>query len=169
MFAKQNFILLGTIIKPHGRDGSIVLRNAEGIKEKIHIGNPVCIDINGLVPFFVLSFHPLDDNTISLRLKNIESIEQAEKLRNYDIYLPVGKESSPAVEQTIDKQSFIGYTAIDQAKGVIGIINAYIANSMNPLFEVNNGEILIPAVPEFIFSVDKKNKQITFSLPEGLL
>jgi 16S rRNA processing protein RimM len=44
-------------------------------------------------------------------------------------------------------------------------------STINTLFVIDNDgeEILVPAQEEFILGIDQKNREIIFSLPEGLV
>ncbi|MDL2320342.1 16S rRNA processing protein RimM [Alistipes sp. OttesenSCG-928-B03] len=57
------------------------------------------------------------------------------------------------------------------ARAIEGEVVAFIDSEMNPLLQIDSGgrEILIPAAEEFIDAIDAVGREITFSIPEGLL
>ncbi len=70
MINKDNCILLGTLTKPHGTRGSLIVRfsglKAEDIKKR----GLVFVEIDGLpVPFFIESFQEKTADTVILKIE----------------------------------------------------------------------------------------------------
>ena len=65
----------------------------------------------------------------------------------------------------------IGFTVIDERLGEIGTCQDFLEVSNNPIMQVNhNGtEILIPASQQFVTKVDRENRILHVSTPEGLV
>ena len=77
MINKDNCILLGTLAKPHGTRGSLIVRfsglKAEDIKKR----GLVFVEIDGLpVPFFIESFQEKTEDTVILKMEGIDYGEQ---------------------------------------------------------------------------------------------
>ena len=64
-----------------------------------------------------------------------------------------------------------GFKVIDQEKGEIGEIDTVIDLTSNPLLriEFNEKEILIPIFEGLVLKVDRENKILYISAPEGLI
>lgn len=98
------------------------------------------------------------------------SAEEAVKLVNKDIYLPL--ESLPELDEDgFYYHEIIGYKVIDSRKGEIGQIKNVNDSGVQDLFEVdfNGREILIPIVDDWILEVNKDQKFIRLQTPEGLI
>ena len=68
-------------------------------------------------------------------------------------------------------RNFIGYKVIDSEKGDVGIVQAVVTMTAQPIFQIKFGkkEVLIPAVDHIIQKIDRENKTIYVESPEGLI
>jgi 16S rRNA processing protein RimM len=59
---------------------------------------------------------------------------------------------------------------VDSKTGPLGTVDAVDDSTPNILFQVRDGgrERIIPANPEWITRVDRKNRTLMYNLPEGL-
>jgi 16S rRNA processing protein RimM len=86
------------------------------------------------------------------------------------LYLPLTK----LPKLTGDKFYFhevIGFTMLDDVHGDIGIIQSINDSTAQALFEVqkDDQQLLIPVNDEIITKVDRENKAIHVSTPDGLV
>ena len=86
------------------------------------------------------------------------------------LYLPL----TQLPKLTGDKFYFhevIGFTVIDEVHGDIGIIQSINDSTAQALFEVlkEDKQLLIPVNDDIITKVDRKNKAIYVTTPEGLV
>jgi 16S rRNA processing protein RimM len=65
----------------------------------------------------------------------------------------------------------LGYSLIDEKHGLLGEITGIDESTINILLRIDHRgqELLIPAVEEWVVSVDHRKKQLKASIPEGLL
>ena len=56
-------------------------------------------------------------------------------------------------------------------KGKVGVLDRIIEDSAQAIFEIKDGyiEILLPVIDEFIKEVNREEKKIVVSFPDGLL
>lgn len=167
MLKKEQFVYYGKFLKPHGTKGEITLES-----DGFTLGddcNFVACDIDGiLVPFFFESMRPKNHDSIIVKIERMDSADAVRYLTNRDAYIP---------RQWIDESEeltwsyFIGFKATDSTLGKIGDIVDIDESTINTLFviEGKNDEILIPAIEDFIESIDHENKEIVFNLPQGLV
>ncbi len=167
MLKKEQFVYYGKFLKPHGTKGEITLES-----DGFTLGddcNFVACDIDGiLVPFFFESVRPKNHDSIIVKIERMDSAESVRYLTNRDAYIP---------RQWVDESEeltwsyFIGFKATDNILGNIGNIIDIDESTINTLFVVEgkNNEILIPAIEDFIESIDHENKEIVFDLPQGLI
>ncbi len=167
MLRKEDFVYYGKFLKPHGTKGEIGL---EG--ETIVLGDScdfVACDIDGiLVPFFFETRRTKNGGTLIVKIERMESAEEVRFLTNRAAYIPRQwtDESEP-----LSWSFFKGFTAIDETLGELGEITGVDDSTINTLFVIENGgeEILVPAQEGLILGIDQENREIIFSLPEGLV
>ena len=102
-------------------------------------------------------------------LEEIDTKEKAQKLCGKDLMV---QEQFLSVEIEEDEFDVLfGFSAIDEKKGVLGIINDvyHTPQQVLALIIINKKEVFVPLHPDFILELNKEKKEIHFSLPEGLL
>ena len=167
---KKDCFLLGKITKPHGYKGSLKFYYYVNNAESYASIKAIFIEHNNsekLIPYFIKNqSKSLADKTV-LQLEDIDSIEKAIPLVNKEVYLPLSQEiivQSPFEE-------LIGFTVVDNKKGILGQIEAIL--DLNGLFlfqiTVSQKEVLIPANKDFIKKIDKPKKEVLINMPDGLL
>jgi 16S rRNA processing protein RimM len=167
MLRKEDFVYYGKFLKPHGTKGEIGL---EG--DAITLGDEcdfVACDIDGiLVPFFFETRRTKNSDTLIVKIERMDSAEEVRFLTNRDAYIP--KEWTEESE-ALSWSFFRGFIAVDENLGELGEITDIDDSTINTLFVIDNygEEILVPAQEEFILGIDQKNREIIFSLPEGLV
>jgi 16S rRNA processing protein RimM len=168
---RNNHRLIGTIAKVHGYKGEYLLVAETSIDEEIEKRESVFVEIDGLlIPFFISKARITGDSTAIIGFDDIDSKEKAEEFVGCRVFVPrKGKELEE--EEDYSSDLLIGYTVIDKKAGVIGSIEEILDLNQNILFRIGKGdnEILIPVVDQFIAKVSHKKKEITLSLPDGLL
>jgi len=171
MINLKGCIELGVLTKPHGIKGNLIIKLNNFSFDDIIKMELVFVIIEGLpVPFFIEEFTERNNDSLIVKLQDVDSETQAAKLKNSSVFLK--KENiSMGTTHIIQIEQFIGYQVIDTLKGNIGILKALLKHELNPLMQImhNDTEILIPYHPDFIKKVDHSNKEIIVTCPEGLL
>lgn len=120
------------------------------------------------VPFFMEECW-VNDDTAVLKLKGIDTPEQAAELRNKAFMLPVEQLGDLAQEDTSD--SFLGFT-VWLVNGIeLGEVKDVFDNSGQILLDVKRGEesYLVPFHEDWLESLDPEEKKLLLEVPEGLL
>jgi len=170
MQAKDCF-QLGYIAKLHGYKGEVSLF--------LDVTNPsdytsldaLFIELNGqLTPFFISSFQLKNKGFAAVKLEGVDTENDAKLLLRKSCFLPL------SVLPDLDDKHFydhevIGFEVIDARFGVVGILEQVIDLPVNPLLQIMNGEheVLVPFVENLIQHVDRKEKKLHISAPEGLI
>lgn len=152
----KEYMTIGQISKPHGIKGEV----------KIY---PLTDDVRR---FRKLKYCIMDEKTIEivwcklqgdrviLKLQGIDTIEDAEKLRNK--YIKINRED--AVKLPKDSYfivDLIGCKVFDSGDNYIGELKDVIKTGSNDVYVVNGEkEILIPAIKEIVYEVDVKGKRV---------
>lgn len=167
---KKDFFYFGRVVKTKGIKGEIGI--FMDVDEPVLYRSLDAFFIErkrDLIPFLIQTLD-IEGNKATVKLEGINSIEEAEMLTGCPIYLPLAL--LPALkEDQFYYHEIEGFEMIDQHAGRIGTIKEVMDIPRNPLFVVQHGEkeILIPVMDEIIEKIDRKEKKIYISAPEGLI
>lgn len=110
-------------------------------------------------------------NQVLLKLEGIDSIEEAEKYRNF--YLKTEKESQEDLgKDTYYIVDLIGIDVYSDKNEYLGKIEDVFPTGSNDVYVVKDNlgkQILIPAIADVVKDVDLKNKKMTINLIPGLI
>jgi 16S rRNA processing protein RimM len=168
---KEDCFELGHITKTTGYKGLVTAFFDVDIPEYYSSLDLILIDLKeGLIPFMIEEMEYRGKKKFRLKLEGVDSIEDAESLVKKGLYLPL--EILPPLE---DDQFYyhevIGWMLVDEKHGDLGEIVAVNDNSSNPLLVVkmNDKEVLLPLIDEFMVKVDRDQQKIIYAAPEGLI
>ena len=166
----DEFYYLGKITKLFSFKGELVFFfDVDDISEYYEIEN-VFIDIQGdIIPFFIERIN-FKNNNATVKLQDIESESDAKRLINSKLYLPIS--SLPKLDgNKFYYHEVIGFEVYDINEGRVGVIESINDQAAQALFEIKDGytEILLPIVDDFIKEIDRENKKVMVTFPEGLL
>ncbi|MBT8287392.1 MAG: 16S rRNA processing protein RimM [Flavobacteriaceae bacterium] len=168
---KEDCFYLGKIVKKYSFKGELLAKldtDEPALYEKL---DAVFVLLRrDFIPFFIESSQLHKSDLLRLKFEDVNTGEEADRLIGSELYLPL--ELLPALEG--DKfyyHEVIGFTVIDASFGEIGTIRSINDTTAQALFviERNGTEILIPMNDEFISKVDRDNKTIAVTTPEGLI
>jgi len=166
---KENCFYLGKIVKPFSFKGELVaFLDVDNPLEYAKLDG-VYIEINDRLVLYEIDTMRINNNKAFVRFKDT-SVEDSGRLVGKNLYLPL--ELLPELTGTkFYYHEVTGFKVYDTAFGLVGTITEIIDNSSQALFVIdNNGkEILIPIIDQIILSLDRKQKSITITAPEGLI
>jgi 16S rRNA processing protein RimM len=113
-----------------------------------------------------IQFH---GKNVLLKFKHADDRETAKSLNNLEIFLPE-TEKIALPEDHFFIHDIIGSQVFDEAGQSVGEVKEVIAAGSSDVFVVRSDtkEVLIPAVAEFVLSVDLKNNRIVVRLWEEM-
>ena len=125
---------------------------------------------NNLVPFFIDKCRLHKSNLLRIDFEEVKTENDADRIMGSELFLPL----SFLPKLTGDKFYFhevIGFAVIDSVHGNIGSMKSINDSTSQALFEIEKGdrELLIPVNDEIITKVDRENKTIFITTPEGLV
>jgi len=170
MITKENCLLLGTLAKPHGTKGSLLLWLGNMYVEDMKKRESVFAEIDGLlVPFFIENFKKNSLETAIVKFEGIDSETKAKVFAGITIYVLKEKVRQKR-KSTEALPSFSGFKVIDKQLGFVGIAGEISDIANNPLLLVNQGnkEFLIPLHKDIILEIKNKDREIRINAPEGL-
>ncbi len=168
---KEDCFYLGHISRKHGYKGEVIAVFDTDQKENYNELESVLVETHGeLVPFFIEEMAVNSKGHFILRFEDTNSEEAAEALIGRELYLPIDI-LPPLQGKSFYFHEVVGFEMMDHEAGFIGICEGVIDQSAQPIFLIrqNELEILVPAVDEFIESIDRKGRKIFLKTPPGLL
>ena len=166
---KEECYQLGKITKPWGIKGQVVFfLNVDSPEDYAELDSAF-VEVKGsLVPYF---FHleNINGNKAVVTFEDLKP-EEAHALVGCDLYLPLDM-----LPKLTGNQFYFhevrGFRVVDDVYGDIGTIQTIIEYPAQPLFQIINGdkEILVPVIDPVIKQVDRENKTIYITAPNGLI
>ncbi|MDL2297419.1 ribosome maturation factor RimM [Bacteroidales bacterium OttesenSCG-928-B11] len=166
----KDFFYLGVITKPFGFKGQLFVYLDTDRPESYQNLDAVFIDLDGeLIPYMIESFQLRNGNQAVISFQDLDA-DEAKDLIKCELYLPLNM-LPPLSGNQFYFHEVIGFHVVDAHHGDIGIISDFIDLSQQPIMQINlnNTEILIPAVDEFIKKLDRENKIMYIEAPDGLI
>lgn len=165
MILEKEIFKAGKINKTHGVNGEL---NCTIDADTIDRAEYMVLDMDGIfVPFFISNIRVKSSNSVLLTLEDIETETDARNLVGKDIYLPIHLMSD---EDMLSYEYFVGFTVVngDEKLGEISFVDD---QTVNILFGItaDDGDILLPAVEDFIMEVDNENKILYTNYPIELV
>jgi 16S rRNA processing protein RimM len=168
---KADCFNVGYVAKLHGFKGEVSL--FLDVTDPTDYANleSVFIDINDqLTPFFVESFQLKNHPFAAVKFEGVNSEKDARVILRKDLFLPVSflKELS---DTNFYDHEVVGFEVMDTEYGWVGTVESIIDLSINPLIQIMNDskEVLIPLITNLVKKVDRENKILHISAPQGLI
>lgn len=166
---KEECFQLGKITKPWGVKGQVVLFLDVDTPDDYADLDSAFVEVKGnLVPYF-FQIDNLNGNKAVATFEEITPYE-AHALVGCDLYLPL--DLLPKL--TGNKFYFHevrGFQVVDSEHGNIGVLQQVIEYPAQPIFQIMQGdtEILVPVIDQVIDKVDRDNKTLFITAPNGLI
>lgn len=168
----EQFISVGKLGKPHGISGAFRFLLHRELKSKKKFPSHFMIQQKGsFLPWFIKEVEWLGFSEGFILFEEISTPEKAKQYSTSQLFLSEKDVASFFKKDVSGINYLVGYKAMDEKEGELGVVGEVIENPGQILCLVKKGvdEIMIPFVEEFISKIDKRKKEITFNLPEGLL
>lgn len=168
----ESYISVGKLGKPHGIRGAFrfLLHRELRTKTKMPL-HFMLLHKGSYLPFFITESEWTGFNEGIILFEEISTPEKAKQYSGSQLWLDE-KTVNRLFKKTGDDLSFlVGWLATDEAGEEIGTIETIEENPGQVLATLNcNGrQVYIPLADDFILNTDKRKKQISLALPEGLL
>ena len=168
---KEDCFYLGTVVSKFSFKGEVLIKLDTDEPENYTKMESVFVSYNeNLVPFFIERSALHKSDLLRVKFEDIDAEADAEDLLRAEIYLPLTL--LPELKgNKFYYHEVIGFTVIDSSYGEVGEIKSINDHTAQALFEIdgNGTEILIPMNDEFIDKVNRDQKEIHVTTPEGLI
>ncbi|HEX2846599.1 MAG TPA: ribosome maturation factor RimM [Chitinophagaceae bacterium] len=161
---------IGKLVAVFGLKGELVLKHTLGKKTSLKGLQAIFIEEKkqSFIPWFIETTKIKTDEEVYLKLEGVDTREAAMKLTQKEIWIPepdfkkLAAKSAPA--------SILGYTIINDNEPLSEILEVIEQpHQLLCRLEINQKEVLIPLNEQTIQKIDHKKKQVSVSLPDGLL
>ena len=167
---KDDCFFFGKVTKTHGLKGEITIKldvvNPSDFKDLRYL----LIEQNkNLIPYFIEN-QKINGDKMFVQLQDVKTMEQAVVFLGKGVFLP--NELLPELDDDdFYFKEIIGFTLIDEQKGVVGVISDVLEYPTQAVIQVmkDGKEILIPVHDDILQKVNKKAKTLTVNAPEGLI
>ena len=164
--APPEFLIVGYILAPWGIRGEVKVEVVTDFPERFAPRKIVYLNTR---PLEIESCHPHKQHLV-VKLATIDSVEDAEKLREQDLTIP-RSELYPLPEGQYYTFQIIGLKVVTTEGKLLGRITEIMTTGSNDVYivEGKRGEILIPAIEDVVKSIDLEKGKMVIEAIEGLL
>lgn len=166
----EGYYHIGQIAKPHGLKGEVTVLLQPDLPNDIASLSTVYLEMNDhAVPFFIQNVS-VNGNKAIIRFEDVETLEDAQGISKHQLYLPI--DQRPVAEDgEFYNDEVIGFTVEESQAGELGIITEVLTISTQRLLSVEyqSKDLLIPVNAPFITDIDRSNRIMYVTLPEGYL
>ena len=167
---KEDCYFLGKITRRHGLQGNVFLKLDTDQPEMYTKLDSIFVDINGLlVPFFVAKQSWGKPETLIISFKN-STEALVDQVVNKDVYLPLS--TLPVLSGLkFYYHEVVGFEIREEDGKSCGIIQSVNDQTGQHYFVLDLGgkQIVIPIIREWILEINREEKYLKMSLPEGLM
>lgn len=164
------YFKIGKLAASFGLKGDLVLQHSLGKKTSLKGLEAIFIETQKdvLLPYFIQSTKIKSEDETYIKLEGIDEKETARKLTPKEVWL--SEEDFKRFAASASPISLLGFTVINE--GVhLGEILEVIEQPHQVLctIMIDGKEALIPVHEDSLEKIDKKNRRLYVTLPEGLL
>lgn len=167
----MEYIEIGQIVNTNGLKGVVKVNPFTDDISKFEELKYVYIQLKSELKKVKIEQVRYNKNQVLLKLEGIDSIEEAEKYRNF--YLKTEKESQEDLgEDTYYIVDLIGIDVYSDKNEYLGKIEDVFPTGSNDVYVVKDNlgkQILIPAIADVVKKVDLNNGKMIINLIPGLL
>ena len=167
----EEYFEIGQIVNTSGLKGVIKVKPFTDDIKKFNSIKTIYVVIKKELKEFQVENVRLNKNMVFMKLKGIDTVEEAENYRNF--YLKVKRDKDEKLEtDSYYIVDIIGCKVITEENTNLGIVDEVFSTKSNDVYVIKDEagkQILLPAIKDVIKNIDIKNKTITIHLLEGLI
>lgn len=175
MIRNDEVFKIGYISKHRGLRGEVELVFTDDCFDT-GTADYLVLDMDGiLVPFFWEEYSFKNNETIILKIEDIDTEEQAKKLVGHSVYYPKACLAPKGNDDNMTLSSYkalTGFQVSDEQGNDLGVVAHVDDSSANILLTLDmpdGSEVMIPFHNDFLVDFNLRERTLTLSLPEGLL
>ncbi|PCJ95526.1 MAG: 16S rRNA processing protein RimM [Flavobacteriaceae bacterium] len=168
---KEDCFYLGSVVSKYSFKGEVLVKLDADEPEIYENMESVFVSVgNNLVPFFIEKCVLHKSSLLRIRFEEVTTEEDANRILKAKLYLPL--KFLPKLSGTkFYYHEVTGFAMEDSKHGNIGTITGVNDFTSQALFEVekDDKQLLIPISDDIITKVDRENKTVFVTTPEGLV
>ena len=172
MISESSVYEIGSITRTHGVRGEVAFLFTDDVWDRVE-ADYLFLRIDGLlVPFFLEEWRFRSDTVALLKFEGIGSANVAARLVGAAVYFPKELTPDEVAEDDITWRMFTGFQVWQKATSLLGTVTDVDDRTTNILLYITTpagGELIIPAVEEFVISADHKARTLLVDIPDELL
>ena len=169
-FDKKDILEIGQIVNTRGLRGEVKVNSFSEDPKRFEKLSTIYVKEKSEYKEYVIERVAYSKNQVILKLKGIDHIDYAEKLRNMYIYIK-RSDLEPLEEGTYYIADLIGLEVYEDNGKFLGNVDDIFNTKANSVYVVRTplGELkYLPGIPDVIQEVDLENKKIIVHLIPGL-
>ena len=170
MGAAPERIVVGRIVKPHGTRGEVVVEVLSDAHDRFAAGARLeAGDPEGERSPLTVRKARRDRGLLLVTFGQVSDRAAVERIRGALLSIPAAEVAPPA-EGTYYEWQIRGLEVVDEGGHVLGTLDRVIERAGNDVWVIDtgDGEAMVPAVDEFIRSVDLESGRIVIHVIPGL-
>lgn len=177
MVQTDDFFELGTVIRPHGVRGQVVVELDTDQPAAYKKLKTVQLQRSGAAALAPVAVEKVQLTAGAgtpralFMLAGIATVEDAETLRGATLWLPLTELPPLTGAGQFYYHEVVGFTVIDEAAGELGAVVTFYELPQHDVLAVEHRgfEVLVPVNDEVIRAVDRAARTLRVALPDGLL
>jgi len=166
----EKYFEIGQIVNTSGLKGVIKVKPFTDDIKKFQKLKTIYIDLKKELKSFEIEKVYFNKNMVFLKLKGIDTVEQAENYRNY--YIKIERKNEKLEKDSYYIVDLEGCKVFTEEQILLGTLVEVFSTGSNDVYVVkceDGKQILLPAIKDVIKQVDIENKKIIVHLLEGLI
>ncbi len=164
-----DYFEIGHIDNTHGLKGEMKVRNYSNNQKRFEELKNILVDVKGDYIEYAIENVRYQKDIVLLKLKGIDDIEQAEKLKGLSIYI-----KREDAQKLNDDEYYIADllgSEVYEGDQLIGILDDIFTAGAADVYVIKRkgkDDLLLPSLASIILETDVENKKIKVAIPEGL-
>ena len=167
----EEYLKVGVITAPHGVRGEVRVFPTTDDPARFRSLEEVILQKGGRRETHHIDSVKFSKNMVILKLSGIDSMNDAEPFRQWDLMIPRGQ-GVPLGDDEYYIADLIGMEVLTEEQERLGTITDVMQTGANDVYVVGSdtyGDILIPAIKACILQVSVRENRMTVHLLPGLL
>lgn len=159
---------IGQISNTHGLKGELKVRTFTESKKRFEELSSILIDFKGELKKYDIEKVRYQNDVVLLKLKNIDDIDEALKLKGSYIKIP-RYDAKRTDENEFFIADLIGCEVYEN--DLLGVIDDVFSAGASDVYVIKRKgkkDLLIPAIESVVLSIDIENKRVDVKIPRGL-
>ncbi len=164
------YIAIGKIVQTRGIQGYVKAVSFSGLPDRFLGLKTAYLKIDQEMRGFIIEDVQLQNQASLIKFKGVETREAARFLVKKELWLPEGQKVK-LPQDTYFIHDLVGLQVFDIEQHYLGELYDVIQNAGNDIYLVRHeeGELLIPAVSEFVKEINLQEKKMVVQLIEGMI